>query len=91
MGAIALCPDGTRTFALSTDLRISSHLHSIQDGVLIDFSDMKNFSYNAEQDSITIEPGALWGEVYDGLQALGVAPVGGRATSVLIYFGASLP
>jgi hypothetical protein len=52
---------------------------------------MKNFSYNAEQDSITIEPGALWGEVYDGLQALGVAPVGGRATSVLIYFGASLP
>lgn len=52
---------------------------SIENGVLIDFSQMKNYSYDVSRDIITIEPGVLWGEVYDGLQAQGVAPVGGRA------------
>jgi len=46
---------------------------------------MKNFSYDAKRDSITIEPGVLWNEVYDGLQAQGVSPVGGRETSVSIH------
>jgi hypothetical protein len=67
-----------------TRLRTLIHLRSINDGVLIDFSGMKSFSYDAGTDSITIEPGALWGEVYDGLQAQGVAPVGGRQRSVLM-------
>ncbi|KIM77618.1 hypothetical protein PILCRDRAFT_615179 [Piloderma croceum F 1598] len=56
--------------------------NTIQDGVLIDFSLMKSFSYDAEQDSISIEPGVLWNEVYDGLQSQGVSPVGGRETGV---------
>jgi hypothetical protein len=46
---------------------------------------MKNFTYDAKRDSITIEPGVLWNEVYDGLQAQGVSPVGGRETFVLIH------
>ena len=68
----------------------SLHLCSIQDGVLIDFSDMKGFSYDAKRDTIIIEPGALWNEVYDGLQAQGVAPVGGRETSVSIFLKTSI-
>jgi hypothetical protein len=47
---------------------------------------MKFFSYDAEQDSISIEPGVLWNEVYDGLQSQGVSPVGGRETSVEFFF-----
>ena len=59
---------------------------SIQDGVLIDFSQMKAFSYNEDLDSITLEPGVRWGEVCGGLQAQGVSPVGGRVLSASIYF-----
>ncbi|KAF9506681.1 hypothetical protein BS47DRAFT_1367195 [Hydnum rufescens UP504] len=54
----------------------------INNGVLIDFSQMKAFSYDPVRDSIFIEPGVLNGEVYDGLQSQGVAPVGGRVGAV---------
>lgn len=47
-------------------------------GVLIDFS-QKDYSDGPSRDIIAIEPGALWGEVYDGLQSQGVALVGSRA------------
>jgi FAD/FMN-containing dehydrogenase len=50
----------------------------IQNGVLIDFSHMKSYSYNSSSDTITMQPGVLWGEVCDGLEKQGVAPVGGR-------------
>jgi hypothetical protein len=43
---------------------------------------MKAFSYDRVHDSIFIEPGVLLGEVYDGLQSQGVAPVGGRVEFV---------
>lgn len=46
---------------------------------------MKAYSYDQVKDTISIEPGALWGEIYDGLQFQGVAPVGGRETSVLDF------
>ena len=46
--------------------------------VLIDFSDMKSYSYNSSSDTITMQPGVLWGEVCDGLEKQGVAPVGGQ-------------
>ncbi|KAF9506679.1 hypothetical protein BS47DRAFT_1367192 [Hydnum rufescens UP504] len=52
--------------------------NTIDNGVLIDFSQMKAFSYDPVRDSIFIEPGVLLEEVYDGLQSQGVAPVGGR-------------
>ncbi|KAF9506684.1 hypothetical protein BS47DRAFT_1399293 [Hydnum rufescens UP504] len=56
--------------------------NTISNGVLIDFSQMKAFSYDPVRDSIFIEPGVLNGEVYDGLQSQGVAPVGGRVEAV---------
>lgn len=39
---------------------------------------MNAYSYNSTSDSITIEPGVLWGNIYEGLAPQGVAPVGGR-------------
>ncbi|KAF9519061.1 hypothetical protein BS47DRAFT_1337625 [Hydnum rufescens UP504] len=56
--------------------------NTINNGVLIDFSQMKAFSYDPVRDSISIEPGVLLGEVSDGLQSQGVAPVGGRVEAV---------
>ncbi|KAF9513326.1 hypothetical protein BS47DRAFT_1393421 [Hydnum rufescens UP504] len=56
--------------------------NTIDNGVLIDFSQMKAFSYDPICNSISIEPGVLLGEVYDGLQSHGVAPVGGRLDAV---------
>ena len=47
---------------------------------------MKAFSYDPIRDSIFIEPGVLLGEVYDGLQSQGVAPVGGRVEFVQSLF-----
>ncbi|KAF9041704.1 hypothetical protein BDP27DRAFT_1409392 [Rhodocollybia butyracea] len=53
-----------------------------QDGVLILFSQMTNISYDAESDTITMEPGIRWGEAVAALEPFGVAPVGGRQSDV---------
>ncbi|KAF9516756.1 hypothetical protein BS47DRAFT_1360003 [Hydnum rufescens UP504] len=52
--------------------------NTIDNGVLIDSSQMKAFSYDPICNSVFIEPGVLLGEVHDGLQSQGVAPAGGR-------------
>ncbi|KAF7966288.1 hypothetical protein HWV62_39233 [Athelia sp. TMB] len=54
----------------------------VENGVLVDFSQMKAYAYNSTSDTITMQPGVLWGDVYDGLQSHGVAPVGGRQSDV---------
>lgn len=72
-------------------MRFSFPVRRIQDGVLIDFSRMKAFSYNPTRDTITIEPGVLWREVYDGLQAQGVAPVGGRVACAIVPISIEIP
>lgn len=56
--------------------------NTIEEGVLIDFSKMKNISYNPHTASLTLEPGALWGEVYDYADQYGVTAVGGRVLDV---------
>ncbi|KAF9069819.1 FAD-binding domain-containing protein [Rhodocollybia butyracea] len=53
-----------------------------QGGVLILFSQMNNISYNRETNTITMEPGLTWGEATNAMEPFGVAPVGGRASSV---------
>ncbi|KAF8154432.1 hypothetical protein B0H34DRAFT_660706 [Crassisporium funariophilum] len=54
----------------------------VQDGVLLFFSNMKNVSYNATSDTITLQPGVHWGEALTQLEPLGVAPMGGRLGDV---------
>ncbi|KAJ7184626.1 FAD-binding domain-containing protein [Mycena filopes] len=56
--------------------------NTVQDGVLIAFSEMKNVSYNQVSDSITLEPGVHWQEAVTALEPFGVAPVGGRVGDV---------
>ncbi|KAF8879245.1 hypothetical protein BD779DRAFT_1158075 [Infundibulicybe gibba] len=56
--------------------------NNVQDGVLITFSHMRNVSFDAKDDSITLQPGIHWGEAISKLEPLGVAPVGGRVSDV---------
>ncbi|KAJ7053070.1 hypothetical protein C8F01DRAFT_560532 [Mycena amicta] len=56
--------------------------NTVQDGVLIIFSNMQNVSYNATKDSITFEPGVHWGNATAQMSPFGVAPVGGRIGDV---------
>ncbi|KAI3603944.1 fad binding domain-containing protein [Moniliophthora roreri] len=56
--------------------------NNVAGGVLIDFKDMKQATYDAQRDTITLQPGIRWGEVVAALAPQGVAPVGGRAAHV---------
>ncbi|KAJ7057017.1 hypothetical protein C8F01DRAFT_340750 [Mycena amicta] len=56
--------------------------NTVQDGVLIIFSNMQTTSYDAMQDSIILEPGVHWHDAYVALEPYGVAPVGGRVGDV---------
>ncbi|EEB94433.1 hypothetical protein MPER_06755, partial [Moniliophthora perniciosa FA553] len=51
-------------------------------GVLIDFRDMNQATYDAQKDSITLQPGIHWAKAVTALAPQGVAPVGGRAAHV---------
>ncbi|KAI6876293.1 hypothetical protein KC338_g357 [Hortaea werneckii] len=55
---------------------------SISDGVNIDLGLMNSTTYNPENDTATVQSGALWGSVYSTLDKLGVMVVGGRSASV---------
>ncbi|KAJ1017755.1 hypothetical protein NDA16_005074 [Ustilago loliicola] len=67
---------------------------SVQGGVLIDLSQMRNFEYSKDRGSVTVEPGLRWGEIYDLAEPYGVAPMGGRVyhvgTGLILGGGLSL-
>ncbi|EEB89324.1 hypothetical protein MPER_12588 [Moniliophthora perniciosa FA553] len=56
--------------------------NSVSGGVLIDFRHMKQATYDAQKDSITLQPGIRWGEAVTALAPQGIAPIGGRAAHV---------
>ncbi|KAI3604575.1 fad dependent [Moniliophthora roreri] len=56
--------------------------NSVAGGVLIDFRDMKQATYDAQKDTITLQPGIRWAEAVTALAPQGVAPIGGRAAHV---------
>jgi len=56
--------------------------NTVQDGVLIIFSNMRNVSYDPAKDSIILEPGVHWHDAVTALEPFGVAPVGGRVGDV---------
>ena len=51
---------------------------SVQDGVLILFSNMTSVTYSASKDTITLQPGVHWEDAIAALEPYGVAPAGGR-------------
>lgn len=55
---------------------------SVDGGVLLDFSLMRDFSYSASAGTVSVGPGLRWGEVYNMSEAYGVAPMGGRVYHV---------
>ncbi|KAJ4490824.1 FAD-binding domain-containing protein [Lentinula aciculospora] len=56
--------------------------NTVTDGVLISFMNMNATSYDEEKDTITMQPGILWGAAMTLMETFGVAPVGGRITNV---------
>ncbi|SAM83774.1 uncharacterized protein UBRO_06519 [Ustilago bromivora] len=67
---------------------------SVQGGVLIDFSNMRNYESSKERRSVTVQPGLRWGEVNEMSEPFGVAPMGGRVyhvgTGLILGGGLSL-
>lgn len=55
---------------------------NIEDGVTIDLSKMHAVSYDEVENTVSIQPGARWGQVYEYLDEIGVAVAGGRAATV---------
>jgi FAD/FMN-containing dehydrogenase len=55
---------------------------NIEDGITLDLAYMNSTTYNPENATASIQPGARWGGVYKTLDALGVAVPGGRAATV---------
>ncbi|KAI7271105.1 hypothetical protein KC345_g7290 [Hortaea werneckii] len=55
---------------------------STSDGVNIDLGLMNFTTYHPENDTATVELGALWGSIYTTLDKLGVMVGGGRSASV---------
>ncbi|KAJ4499338.1 hypothetical protein C8R41DRAFT_900452 [Lentinula lateritia] len=56
--------------------------NTIQDGVLISFSNMNATSYDPHTDTISMQPGINWGNASTIVEPFGVAPVGGRISNV---------
>ncbi|TGJ79049.1 hypothetical protein E0Z10_g9712 [Xylaria hypoxylon] len=55
---------------------------SVEDGVLIDLTEMTGKSYDASTTLATYEPGSRWGELYDYYLQYGRTVVGGRVYDV---------
>jgi len=55
---------------------------SIDNGVLILMSEMKDLSYNTADQTVRFGFGNLWGDVYHYTETLGRLPVGGRVGTV---------
>ncbi|KAJ9474900.1 FAD-binding PCMH-type domain-containing protein [Pseudozyma hubeiensis] len=55
---------------------------SVEGGVLIDFSKMTGFAFDAGAGTVSVEPGLRWGDVYNLSAVHGVAPMGGRVSHV---------
>ena len=51
---------------------------SIEGGVTIDLSNMKEVVVSPDKSMVTLGPGSRWGEVYPKLENAGVAVSGGR-------------
>ncbi|KAI1355894.1 hypothetical protein F5Y01DRAFT_268004 [Xylaria sp. FL0043] len=70
-------------FAIKTQGHNTNDLFScVEDGVLIDLSEMTGKSYDASTTLATYEPGSSWGELYDYYLQFGRTVVGGRIYDV---------
>ena len=56
--------------------------NNIKDGVTIDLSALNSVTYNEDDSTASIGPGARWRGVYESLSKLGVTVPGGRAGTV---------
>lgn len=55
---------------------------SVEDGILIDLSQLAVVEVSTDRKSVTIGSGAKWGDVYSKLDGVGLSVPGGRISSV---------
>lgn len=55
---------------------------NIEDGITIDFGQMKTVSVSADQQEAQIGPGNTWVDVYNNLIPQGLIVVGGRVAAI---------
>lgn len=55
---------------------------SIQDGILIDLSQLNKITVSDDRATVSVGPGQRWGDVYSTLDAYGVSVIGGRIPNV---------
>lgn len=54
----------------------------IEDGVTIDLGSLDSITYFADNETVSVGPGTVWGNVYAALDELGVMVVGGRSSTI---------
>lgn len=59
-----------------------SNAATIQDGIVIDLSDMPSEGLSSDRSSITVSPAAKWDDLYELLDPLNLTVVGGRVAGV---------
>lgn len=69
---------------VDTEVDLKMSLSSVRDGILISFSEMKDVTYNPQNDSITFQPGVSWEDAIAAVEPHGVAPLGRRVGSAAI-------
>lgn len=55
---------------------------NIDGGVTIDLSSLKAISVNRDKSVVSVGAGCVWGEVYKKAEAMGIAVIGGRGSSI---------
>lgn len=68
-------------------VRSGGHMHfagaaGTDKGVTIDLHQMSSIAHHPGNDTVSVMPGAVWGDVYKALDKLGVMVVGGRSYTV---------
>jgi FAD/FMN-containing dehydrogenase len=55
---------------------------NVDGGITMDLSSMKAISVNQDQSVVSVGAGSIWGDVYRTTDALGIAVIGGRGSSI---------
>ena len=55
---------------------------NIDDGVTIDMRSIRQITVNEDKTIVSVGAGAIWGDVYQRMDALGLAVVGGRGSTI---------
>ncbi|KAF2168179.1 hypothetical protein M409DRAFT_21623 [Zasmidium cellare ATCC 36951] len=85
--AVTALVEANKTTPCEFAVRSGGHMHfagaaGTDKGVTIDLHQMSSVVHHPSNDTVSVMPGAVWGDVYKALDKLGVMVVGGRSYTV---------